>query len=143
VPQLNRLLSQFFWPSIDITESADYPDYSIVAVYNRWLIVGAALLDPDGYLSHFFVRPDWSGASIGTRLLQFLLHSAPPRDITLHVSATNPAMLLYNRFGFKPEQYILNHYDKWLRMAEQSEECRVRSVVLPYSRHAFLMRLRR
>lgn len=143
VPQLNRLLSAFFWPNIDVAESADYPDYSIVAVYNRWLIVGAALLDPDGYLSHLFVRPDWSSSGIGTRLLHSLLQSAPPRDITLHCSATNPAMLLYNRFGFKPEQYIVNHYDKHYCMAEQSEECRALSTVLPFSKHAFLMRLRR
>lgn len=143
VPQLNRLLSSYFWPNIDITESADFPDYSIIAVYNRWLIIGAALLDPDGYLSHLFVRPDWSDAGIGACLLHLALQSAPPRDIRLHCSATNPAMLLYNRFGFKPEAFIVNHYDKYLRMAEQSDECVALSTVLPFSRHAFLMRLRR
>lgn len=143
VPQLNRLLSAFFWPNIDVTESADFPDYSILAVYNTWLIVGAALLDPDGYLSHLFVRPDWSNAGIGHALLLHSLHSAPPRDITLHCSATNPAMLLYNQFGFKPEQYIVGHYEKHYAMAEQSEECRALSTVLPFSKNAFLMRLRR
>jgi cysteine-rich protein 2-binding protein len=143
VPQLNRILSTFFWPGIDVSEAVDYPDYSIIAVYNTWLIVGAALIDPDGYLSHFFVHPDFSGSGIGSKLLQLLLRSAPPRDVTLHVSATNPAMLLYNRFGFKPEQYIVNHYDKFYRLAEQSEQCRALSALLPYSKNAFLMRLRR
>lgn len=143
VAQVNRLLSTFFWPGMDITDSLDYPDLSILAVYNTWLVVGCVLLDPDGYLSHLFVHPEWSSVGIGARLLDLVLQSAPPRDITLHVSATNPAMLLYNRLGFKPEQYIINHYDRHYRMAELDESIRGRSVLLSYSKHAFLMRLRR
>ncbi|KAK6489896.1 cysteine-rich protein 2-binding protein-like isoform X1 [Huso huso] len=30
------------------------------------------------------------------------------KDVTLHVSASNPAMLLYQKFGFKTEEYILD-----------------------------------
>ena len=44
------------------------------------------------------------------------------KDITLHVSANNPAVLLYQKFGFKVEEYIHNFYDKYL--AADSSECK-------------------
>lgn len=53
------------------------------------------------------------------------------KDVTLHVSASNPAMLLYQKFGFKAEEYILDFYDKYYPV--DSPECR----------HAFFLRLRR
>lgn len=53
------------------------------------------------------------------------------KDVTLHVSASNAAMLLYQRFGFKAEEYILDFYDKYY--PADSIECR----------HAFFLRLRR
>lgn len=53
------------------------------------------------------------------------------KDVTLHVSASNQAMLLYQKFGFKPEQFIADFYDKY--HAVDSNECK----------HAFFMRLRR
>jgi ribosomal protein S18 acetylase RimI-like enzyme len=53
------------------------------------------------------------------------------KDVTLHVSASNPAMLLYQKFGFKTEEYILDFYDKYYPL--DSKECR----------HAFFLRLRR
>jgi ribosomal protein S18 acetylase RimI-like enzyme len=53
------------------------------------------------------------------------------KDVTLHVSVTNQAMLMYQKFGFKPEELILDFYEKYL--PENSQECR----------HAFFLRLRR
>lgn len=53
------------------------------------------------------------------------------KDVTLHVSASNAAMLLYQKFGFKAEEYILDFYDKYYPV--DSAECR----------HAFFLRLRR
>lgn len=53
------------------------------------------------------------------------------KDVTLHVSASNPAMLLYQKFGFKTEEYILDFYDKYYPL--DSKECK----------HAFFLRLRR
>jgi len=53
------------------------------------------------------------------------------KDVTLHVSASNPAMLLYQKFGFKPERFDADFYDKYL--PPDSTECA----------HAFFMRLRR
>ena len=29
------------------------------------------------------------------------------KDVTLHVSASNPAMMLYQKFGFKAEKLVL------------------------------------
>ncbi|KAJ3203360.1 hypothetical protein HK099_001538 [Clydaea vesicula] len=59
------------------------------------------------------------------------IYASMERDITLHVSADNPAMLLYQYFGFKPEQFVVNFYDKYL------------SADSNLSRNAFFMRLRR
>ena len=52
------------------------------------------------------------------------------KDITLHVSVTNPAILLYQKFCFKPEEFILGFYSKYY--PENSVECP----------DAFFMRLR-
>jgi ribosomal protein S18 acetylase RimI-like enzyme len=53
------------------------------------------------------------------------------KDITLHVSANNPAVLLYQKFGFKVEEHIHNFYDKYL--PANSNECK----------HALFLRLLR
>lgn len=52
------------------------------------------------------------------------------KDVTLHVSASNPAMLLYQKFGFKTEEYVLDFYDSGYL---ESTECK----------HAFFLCLRR
>ena len=53
------------------------------------------------------------------------------KDLTLHVSASNSAMLLYQRFGFKPEKFEADFYDKYLPV--DTHDCT----------HAFFMRLQR
>ena len=53
------------------------------------------------------------------------------KDVTLHVSASNPAMIMYQKFGFKPQEFIQDFYDKYFPI--ESKECR----------HAFLLRLSR
>jgi ribosomal protein S18 acetylase RimI-like enzyme len=53
------------------------------------------------------------------------------KDITLHVSANNPAVMLYQNFGFKVEERILNFYEKYL--PADSQECK----------HALFLRLTR
>ena len=57
--------------------------------------------------------------------------SCSGRDIVLHVSANNPAVLLYQNFGFKVEETVLNFYDKYLPAG--STECK----------HALFLRLTR
>lgn len=52
------------------------------------------------------------------------------RDITLHVSPNNPAMILYQKFGFKIEEFVQNFYENYIS-AESN-----------LSKHAFFLRLR-
>ena len=65
-------------------------------------------------------------------MLYLLISRNPNKDFTLHVSANNPAMvrsrshsssptnlkvpskLLYNRFGFKAEEFVVGFYDAYL-----------------------------
>lgn len=118
-----------------VSECLSYPDFSIVALYKK-LVVGCAFLVPDvghneAYVSFMAVRPGWQRAGIATFMLYHLTQTCIGKDITLHVSADNPAICLYQKFGFKIQELILDFYDKYL----------------PYdstqSRHGFLLRLER
>lgn len=133
VEQCNALLSLSFWSGIDVSEALDYPDYTMLALY-RHAVVGCAFVTPDGYLSYLHVRPDFQGFGIAKKLLSLLLLAISPRkDVTLHVSVTNsPAILLYQQFGFKPEEFIVNFYEKYYP-----------ADYLEHSKNAFLMRLKR
>lgn len=64
-------------------------------------------------------------------IAEFCLQTCMGKDVTLHVSVTNPAVLLYQKFGFKAEELCLDFYDKYFPV--DSKECK----------HAFFMRLRR
>ncbi|XP_051470423.1 cysteine-rich protein 2-binding protein isoform X6 [Apus apus] len=77
------------------------------------------------------VHPEWRRAGIATFMIYHLIQTCMGKDVTLHVSASNPAMLLYQKFGFKTEEYILDFYDKYYPL--DSKECK----------HAFFLRLRR
>lgn len=138
VGQLNSLLSDSFWPGIDVSEALEYPDYAIIALVGL-SVVGCAIGNPDGYISYMYVRPDYQGNHMATKLLSILLPLLSPlKDLTLHVSASNtPAMLLYQRIGFKPEEFIVNFYDKYLGIGSEETSDSVGS------KNAFLMRLRR
>jgi ribosomal protein S18 acetylase RimI-like enzyme len=82
-------------------------------------------------------------------MLFHLISRNPNKDITLHVSTNNPAMvvllrsllstlsdpsptkLLYNRFGFKAEEFIVGFYEDYLDPQSRM------------SKNAFRLRLRR
>ncbi|KNC97342.1 uncharacterized protein SPPG_07270 [Spizellomyces punctatus DAOM BR117] len=128
--QVNGVLCRMFWPDIDVSENLLYPDFSIVALYKR-VVVGCAFMTPEGYISYIAVRPGWGSAGIGRFMLFHLIQVAGTRDVTLHVSANNKAMVLYQRLGFKPEEFIVGFYDKYL--PAESKECK----------NAFFVRLRR
>ncbi|KAF8513000.1 hypothetical protein BU17DRAFT_77285 [Hysterangium stoloniferum] len=134
LPQLHDLLTKIFWPGIDVSDSLNYlPEKcTVVAVYRR-LVVGAAFLSSpeEAYLTYLVVRPGWELANIARNMLYFIIMANPRRDITLHVSANNPAMLLYNKFGFKAEEFIVGFYDDYL--PKESRACK----------NAFRLRLRR
>ena len=135
IPTINAMCRHFFWPGVDLTESLRYPDFSVVALYKK-MIIGFGFLVPDvafneAYISFLLVHPDWQHAGIGSFMLYHLVQTCMGKDLTLHVSASNPAMLLYQRFGFKPEQFQADFYDKYLPV--DTHDCT----------HAFFMRLQR
>ncbi|KAJ2512087.1 hypothetical protein H4217_007062 [Coemansia sp. RSA 1939] len=130
VQQVNALLARTFWSGIDVRDTLMYPEFTVVALYKR-LVIGCAFLTPDAYLTYIAVSAGWEGAGIAKFMLYHLTQTVPTKDVTLHVSANNLAMLLYQQFGFKPEKYEVNFYKAYL-----PESSRL-------SASAFFMRLRR
>ncbi|CAK1544359.1 unnamed protein product [Leptosia nina] len=114
---VNKLCAQFFWPGIDLTESLQYPEFSCVVTYKK-LVIGCAFLVPDAghnqaYISFVLTRPEWRRANIASFMLYHLLQTCSGQDVTLHVSPTNPAVFLYQKFGFKVEELIQDFYEKY------------------------------
>lgn len=132
---VNSLLQKEFWPNIDMSESLNYPDFTVVALYKK-LVVGCAFLVPDAchneaYISFLAVRPGWDRCGIASFMLYHLTQTSNGKDITLHVSASNPAICLYQKFGFKTEELVLGFYEKYLPPDS------------PHSPHALFLRLAR
>ncbi|KAH8111048.1 hypothetical protein DFH11DRAFT_710853 [Phellopilus nigrolimitatus] len=131
--QVHDLLSRTFWPGVDVSDSLQYsPEQcTVVATYRR-LVVGVALLSSpqETYITYLAVRAGWESSQIATKMLHTLITRNPGRDILLHVSANNPAMLLYNRFGFKAEEFIVGFYEDYLDRQSRA------------SKNAFRLRLR-
>ncbi|KAI0064070.1 hypothetical protein BV25DRAFT_1800956 [Artomyces pyxidatus] len=134
LPQVHDILHRSFWTGIDVSDSLQYgpQQATIVAMYKR-LVVGCAFLSSpqETYITYLAVRAGWDNAQIATSMLYHLITRNPNKDITLHVSANNPAMLLYNRFGFKAEEFIVGFYDAYLDPQSRA------------SKNAFRLRLRR
>ena len=130
---VNNFISYFFWP-VDMNEYLQYPDFSVVVLYGK-LLVGCAFMTPnvqvsEAYIPFLLVHPDFRRCGIAKIMLYHLIQSCQGKDITLHVSVDNPAMLLYQQFGFEVELICLNFYDRYY----PSTFC--------FSKHAFFMRLR-
>ncbi|XP_043839241.1 cysteine-rich protein 2-binding protein isoform X3 [Dromiciops gliroides] len=135
IPTINSMCHEFFWPGIDLSECLQYPDFSVVVLYKK-VIIAFGFMVPDvkyneAYISFLFVHPEWRRAGIATFMIYHLIQTCMGKDVTLHVSASNSAMLLYQKFGFKTEEYVLDFYDKYYPL--ESKECK----------HAFFLRLRR
>ena len=134
MPAVNSLVSQFFWP-VDLTECLQYPDFTCVVLFGK-LLVGCAFMTPDvkvneAYISFLLVHPDFQRAGIGRIMLYHLIQSCSGKDVTLHVSVDNPAMLLYQKFGFKAEKFCLDFYERYYPPRHH------------LSKHAYYMRLRK
>ncbi|KAG9335850.1 hypothetical protein JZ751_003607 [Albula glossodonta] len=135
IPSVNSMCHEIFWPGVDLSECLQYPDFSVVVLYKK-VVIGFGFMVPDvkyneAYISFLLVHPEWRRAGIATFMIYHLIQTCMGKDVTLHVSASNPAMLLYQKFGFKTEEYVLDFYDKYYPV--DSKECR----------HAFFLRLRR
>ena len=131
---VNSLVSRFFWP-VDLTECLQYPDFTCVVLYGK-LLIGCAFMTPDvkvneAYISFFLVHPDFQKCGIGHIMLYHLIQSCCGKDVTLHVSVDNPAMLLYQKFGFKAEKFCLDFYERYYPAEHH------------LSKHAYYMRLRK
>ena len=131
---VNSLVSRFFWP-VDLTECLQYPDFTCVVLYGK-LLIGCAFMTPDvkvneAYISFFLVHPDFQRCGIGRIMLYHLIQSCCGKDVTLHVSVDNPAMLLYQKFGFKAEKFCLDFYERYYPAEHH------------LSKHAYYMRLRK
>ncbi|KAJ2434880.1 hypothetical protein GGF42_009151, partial [Coemansia sp. RSA 2424] len=113
VPQVNELLRRTFWPGIDMSDALQTPEFSVVALYKR-TVVGCAFLTPDAYLTYIAVSVGWEGAGIARFMIYHLAQTVPAKDVTLHVSANNLAMLLYQQLGFKPEKFAVGFYKDYL-----------------------------
>ncbi|KDN47050.1 hypothetical protein RSAG8_03827, partial [Rhizoctonia solani AG-8 WAC10335] len=96
LPQVHDLLERAFWPGIDVSDSVKWePEQcSVVALYQK-LVVGCAFLSEtmDPYVTYITVRAGWEQTGIATYMLYHLIKTNPNHDISLHVSATNPAMV--------------------------------------------------
>lgn len=90
--QVNLLLCRSFWEGVDVSESLLFPEFSIVALYKRH-VIGCAFMTPEAYITYFAVDPGWTNAGIGQFMLYHLFQTAISKDITLHVSANNNAMV--------------------------------------------------
>jgi ribosomal protein S18 acetylase RimI-like enzyme len=128
--QINKLLCDNFWAGIDVSESLLYPEFSIVAMYKE-LVIGCAFITTLGYITYIVVHPEWRSSDIGKFMMYHLIQTCHGKDITLHVSCNNPAIRLYQKFCFQPEERIPNFYDKYMPADAM------------LSRDAFFMRLRR
>ena len=131
ITPVNRFLCQFFWPGIDVSEFLSCSQFTIIAKYKK-LIVGCAFMTVNPcYIPYLLVHPDWECAGIGTFMLFYLIGMSENRDITLHASASNNALMLYQKFGFKPEEFVVNFYDKYFHPSNTA------------SKNAFFLRLKR
>ncbi|XP_077291541.1 ada2a-containing complex component 2 [Arctopsyche grandis] len=135
ISSINSLCEHFFWPGIDLSDTLLYPEFSCVVLYKK-IVVAFAFLVPDvslneAYISFIFTRPEWRKCGIASFMLYHLTQTCIDKDITLHVSASNPAVFLYQKFGFKIEEFLQEFYDKYF--PPESNECK----------HALFLRLSR
>ncbi|KAF9558712.1 hypothetical protein CPC08DRAFT_763776 [Agrocybe pediades] len=133
LPQVHDLLERSFWPGIDVTDSLDYqPEKStIIAMYKK-VVVGVAIITSpiQTYITYLAVKAGWDKAQIARTMLYHLIMMHPNKDFTLHVSTNNSAMLLYNQFGFKAEEFVAGFYSEYLPPDSRA------------SKNAFRLRLR-
>ncbi|KAJ3777649.1 hypothetical protein FB446DRAFT_783989 [Lentinula raphanica] len=129
LPQIHDILSRSFWQGIDVSDSLEYnPEKcTVVASYNN-MVVGVAIMSSprETYITYLAVKHGWDSSNIATTMLYHLIILNPGKDITLHVSVNNPAMLLYNRFGFKSEEFIAGFYDAYLDPESRASKNAVR-----------------
>jgi len=133
LPQIHDLLERSFWNGINVSDSLDYsPEKATMVAMYKKIVVGVAILSSprETYITYLAVKAGWDKAQIGRTMLYHLISLNPHKDITLHVSVNNSAMLLYNQFGFKAERFVAGFYSSYLDQQSRA------------SKNAFMLRLR-
>jgi cysteine-rich protein 2-binding protein len=114
---VNQVLRRAFWDEIDVSENLLSPEYSIVALYKRY-VVGCAFMTPEAYVTYITVVPGWENAGIGqyVYLLIFQISVLISNESTLDFCYTifskqllvkiSPSM--YQRIA--PPWYVLKIY---------------------------------
>ena len=59
------------------------------------------LLLAEAYITFLFTHPEWRRRGLAKFFIYHLIQTCSGKDIVLHVSANNPAVVLYQNFGFK------------------------------------------
>ncbi|KAJ3501310.1 hypothetical protein NLJ89_g9395 [Agrocybe chaxingu] len=113
-PKVHDLLERSFWTGIDATDSLDYEPKKVTVVAMFKKIVAIMSSPRETYITFLAVKSGWDKSQIGRTMLYHLITMNPHKDITLHVSANSSAMLLYNQFGFKAEEFVAGFYSKYL-----------------------------
>ncbi|SAM08466.1 hypothetical protein [Absidia glauca] len=62
--QANQLLARCFWDGVDVSESLQFPEFSVIALYKR-CVIGCAFMTPEAYITYFAVMAGWERAGIG------------------------------------------------------------------------------
>ncbi|KIM44798.1 hypothetical protein M413DRAFT_66849 [Hebeloma cylindrosporum] len=137
LPQIHDLLERSFWTGIDVRDSLDYqPERSTVIAMYKKIVVGVAIIASplQTYITYLAVKAGWDKAQIGRATIRTMLYHLialnPDKDFTLHVSTNSSAMLLYNQFGFKAEEFVAGFYSEYLDPESRA------------SKNAFKLRLR-
>ncbi|KDR67613.1 hypothetical protein GALMADRAFT_1068826 [Galerina marginata CBS 339.88] len=133
LPQVHDLLEKSFWSGIDVSDSLDYvPEKStVIAMYKKVVVGVAIIISPiQTYITYLAVKAGWDKAQIARTMLYHLICMNPGKDFTLHVSTNSSAMLLYNQFGFKIEEFVAGFYSEYLDPNSRA------------SKNAFKLRLR-
>ncbi|PPQ94441.1 hypothetical protein CVT25_002532 [Psilocybe cyanescens] len=133
LPQVHDLLERSFWTGIDVTDALDYlPEKTtMVAMYKKVVVGVAIIMSPiQTYITYLAVKAGWDKAQIARTMLFHLISMHPDKDFTLHVSTNSSAMLLYNQFGFKAEEFVAGFYSSYLDSNSRA------------SKNAFRLRLR-
>ncbi|KAJ3849613.1 hypothetical protein EV368DRAFT_75604 [Lentinula lateritia] len=143
--QVHDILVRSFWQGVNVSDSLDYsPEKCTVIASYKKIVVGVAIMSSprETYITYLAVKHGWDNSNIATyvhslirwclsltprrTMLYQLIMLNPGKDITLHVSANNSAMLLYNRFGFKSEEFIAGFYDAYLDPESRASKNAVR-----------------
>lgn len=103
-----RLARSLGEPLHDFTNDTETPNRTLITASDRSQVIGYAMLemsmDRIAHLTHLIVSPEYRRWGIGTHLIEHVLAIARDRDarkVLAEVPATNPAVTLYVKVGFR------------------------------------------